>query len=638
MAQKKRQPPTKRPGTTKPGGAPRQPAASAPSTSAPPKATGPATPKTATRPRPGQKVTDREQLGVLDWFTLAASFLVFVAYLPNIYDYYRVPRIALLAILLGPGLVVLVAQAVKRDLAAIAGVAFLVWMTLATVLADEPRNALWGVFSDASLYALACYLAIWALGRELSPRGRHYLPIALIAGASITALAGFAEAVGDINSIVPTGFPDRAAGLTGNPVILGGAMVGAIALVVGYLDTWDKAKRRRPDELPYRWLLLLAFFVAVLNLSGSRIGLIAGLLIAIIMVVRLRMTLAVAAGIAIAVGLVVSLAAGGAAGGGSGVGTARAGDSGGITPRIEAWKAGVTGFADKPLTGWGPGRYQAAASPHLTERFPQTEGINKVFTAAHNVLIEMLIGGGVIGFVLFAVFVVLAGMNARGGMAWAALGIFATLLLQPMSVMTVPVAMVALGAADANSLRVRVKPKVPMLVGMGVLGCAGVIFGFLLVLSDHRLGQAIKMLDVDQVEDAQQLRFTTSEFLGVKTDVAIKRANASGLDADKQRAMAIAHETAAFDSYYPGWWNFVGATEADWGDMNVAKAAFAKALERFPWSEAGLTGQLIVAQRMSDQATFDEADRKLCLINSPNCSTNRAAQQAEQQPTTPATP
>jgi O-antigen ligase len=581
-------------------------------------------------------VVEREQLALLDWFTLAASFLVFVAYLPNIYDFYRVPRIALLAILLGPGLVVLVAQAVKKDLAAIAGCAFLVWMTISTLLADEPRNALWGVFSDASLYALAAYLAIWALGRELSPRGRRYLPPVLIVGASITALAGFAEAVGDIHKLVPTGFPDRASGLTGNPVILGGVMVGAVALLIGWIGRWDSVKKRRRDELPYGWLVLLGFFVAVLNLSGSRIALIAGLLIAVIMIVRFRMALMIATFAAVGLGLFLSLAAPAASGGSAG--TSRATEGGGFTPRIEAWKAGIKGVEEKPITGWGPGRYQAAASPHLSERFPQTEGINKVFTAAHNVLIEMLIGGGVVGFVLFAAFIVLAGMNARGAMAWAALGIFATLLLQPMSVMTVPVAMVCLGAADAASLRVRVKPKTPMLIGMGVLALAGVVFGFLLVLSDYRLGQAIKTLDVDKVEQAQKLRFTTSEFLGVKTDVAIKRANQTGLDADKQRAKAIAHETATFDSYYPGWWNFVGATEADWGDINVAKSAFDTTLKRFPWSEAGLTGQLIVAQRMNDQTAFAEADRKLCLINSPNCSSTRAAQQAQQQPTTPASP
>jgi hypothetical protein len=225
---------------------------------------------------------------------------------------------------------------------------------------------------------------------------------------------------------------------------------------------------------------------------------------------------------------------------------------------------------------------------------------------------------------------VLASVNARGPLALAALGIFITLLLQPMSVMTVPFAMVALGASDTTTIERRLRPKVPLLAVMGVLAGIGFVFGFAYVLSDYRIGQSIKHLDVDELEDAAKLRFESSEFMGVLTDVAIKAANQpTATDADRQRAIEIARRTAAFDSYYPGWWNFVGATEADWGDLGRAKAAFDMTLERFPWSEAGLTGEKIVAVRTGDTATEAAVDAKLCELRSPNCSTN---QQQQTQP------
>jgi len=673
---KKRQPPAKRPTTApksgsgatgkstppKGNGAKPKPAAATP---APAELEGGATttavlddevrPKVA---KAAREVTEPEKLTLLDWFTLGATFLVFVAFLPNIFDYYRVPRLALMAVLLGPGLVLLVLRAVKRDLASIAAIGFLLWTALSTAMADEPRNALWGVFSDGALYTLAAYLAVWALGAELSPKARQLLPMTIIAGVSATALVGFLQVISlDGQNAVerwvlrtfPSGFGDRASGLTGNPVILGGAMACGVVVLIGWFDRWDNLKARRPDELPYRWLLLLGFFVGMLNLSGSRIAFLAVLPLAVVALMRLRMALIVSAVIAMFAGLLFSLAVASASGSaGSGASTNRVAEGGGVMSRITAWQAGLEGMADEPLFGWGPGRYQAASSPYLTEDFVKAEGLNKVFTSAHNILVEFIANLGVIGFALFGAWLVLAAMNARGTLALGALAIFFTLLLQPLSVMTIPVAVVVLGAADPTNLPRRVRPKVPVLAGMGVLATLGLLWGAVYVYSDYVLGKALKGFSqglapekiLDYVDDADRLRVNTSEFEGVKSDVAIKVANlvaSQGGDATEFQRGAIetANGAVAFDSYYPGWLNFQGATEADWGNLDTARASFERSLERFPWSEAALTGMLIVTTRQGDTEKAAEIDAKLCVINSPNCSTNRAAAEAAAQQQAP---
>lgn len=67
--------------------------------------------------------------------------------------------------------------------------------------------------------------------------------------------------------------------------------------------------------------------------------------------------------------------------------------------RLSYLQAGIAGFKEKPLLGWGPGNFQRAWGRHSTQASPFSE--NKNVGDAHNIPVETLVTTGIAGFTIY---------------------------------------------------------------------------------------------------------------------------------------------------------------------------------------------------------------------------------------------
>lgn len=80
----------------------------------------------------------------------------------------------------------------------------------------------------------------------------------------------------------------------------------------------------------------------------------------------------------------------------NGIGALEAADSAAISVRVRRWYEGVSGWAERPIVGWGGGAW-----PTFEERF--RGGTDNKSGNFHNFYVELLVGFGLVGFLGFLV-------------------------------------------------------------------------------------------------------------------------------------------------------------------------------------------------------------------------------------------
>lgn len=538
------------------------------------------------------------------------------------------PRLALFLIGLGPGLVVLGSLVRRRDVGASWLGAFVVWALVATVLSPSPRLALLGTYgSDVGWIYLAGYASAWALGRRLGADGTRLLPAVLLGGLGVNVLFAILQAVFE-----PTGALEmvdgRVFGLMSNTLFLAGSLAGALALI-GYLAG---ASARRGLAITG----LAVPFTAAINLTGSRAALAGGVVLALVAAVvgrrtrpaevsdLVRTVLLVAA--AVAVGFCASIPLQNDASGASRIGDVSS--SSGYGSRLTMWEAGLAATGERPIAGWGPGRFREATSTRVTQEFAAAETPDRLFYDAHNVAVEQLVTTGVIGLVLFGGFVVAVFRRARGPLVWFAGGVALTWLLNPTSVCTAPVVLLALGAAWTQQPARTAAPsarRVAAARGVGAgLALAGAVVGGTLIWTDVLIERGSVDADVAVLEDAARLRPGDPVLQGLVADALFKRALDSRTDAARRAAVAAADETVRLEPSRSTWWLRRGTARGAFGPgtqderVQAAKADYERALELNPWSLSALVALRDVAMYEEDRAAFDRWSERICRIS--DCS------------------
>jgi O-antigen ligase len=563
------------------------------------------------------------------------ALLLGVAAVPSVLNLGLITvRIALLALTVGPGLWALADLAVRRDRAAQLAIGFLAWAFASSLASDLPRVSLLGSYGlDHGWIYDAAYLGLWALGRRVAPAGERLVARALLAAVALNGLVAVAQILGAFEGTAMAAVDGRAHGITPNAVFLGGYAAGGIALAA-YLALHTGARRW--------WALLpvVGLMGATANLSGSRSGIAFGLVLVAAVggaavrrdrVLARRAALVLAATVA---GVLLSLALPQT----DGTTTSRLADSGsggGVKPRLIMWEAGARATAERPLLGWGPGRFRPATQERVTAEFTRLEGPDKLYFDAHNLVVETLTATGVPGLLLALGFAFCAIRRARGPLAWFAGGLALTCLLTAMAASTGPLLLLALGAAGARSPdpdpeRAPGLPPLPAWARavpvraaaaavVAVLVLAGGFAGARLLQADRAAQLAVTTASLPDAQRAQTYLPPDTVLSDLEQQAATRIVDLVGLPAYRRAALAAARRTVRLDESEPLWWINLGYAEANAGtgkeiddplrrqmdeEQRIARAqrAFREALRRNPWSVGAMIGLQDAAVTRADRA------------------------------------
>ena len=464
-----------------------------------------------------------------------------------------------------------------RAATAFAGVAL-----LAALLADDRRTAFFGhyIWGTGWLFVLAL-VGAWAIGRSASGPGVRLIERALLAAGLVNAGFAVLEMSVDLTAFELGRFGGRAPGLVGNPVHLGGFAAATLALVV---------PRFVADR---RWSVAVVVVAGAAQLSGARAGLALTILVTAVCAWRHRRSPRVA-------GLLVALVLAGLAGGsllaqlegGVSVTTRVQGAAvgGGFRPRIETWRAAVSAVADRPLVGIGPGRFRDAVAPARTVALARSEGPEKLFVDAHDLVVEYATTTGVLGLAALVTFGALAVREGRGPLLGFAVVLLANHVLAPQAVRTTPVALLALGAAaPVDGLRVLARRRaelVPVAAGAVVgLGAAAT-----LLIGDFHLNQG--RLDFSRHHARRALELLPSwpepALLEGRIDLYDSRIRRRPELVD--RSIGWVRTAVRRDPGNPQAWNTLGEYLLAAGRVDEAVDAFEGALRANPTSIRALNG------------------------------------------------
>ncbi len=534
---------------------------------------------------------------------LSAAGLLTLAFWPLAFHVYWAPKAAVCLVLVGPGLVALAGQLVGRSRSAWLAAGFLAWAGVSTLMSRSPTMALiGGVNAGTGLIFVAVLVGCWSLGREVEGARRRQLAGVIVGAAVANALVAWFQARGLVPPALES--PGRAAGFTGNPVHLGAICAGALWLAAG------RAGRERGH---LGWLLAVGALAGGTQLSGGRAAFVVGA-VAVLLGIReagLRRRAVIIAAAAAGVVLFPIGAEGALLASGRSVG-ADAGAQVGL--RLDLWRIGLEALGDRPLVGYGPGRFEAATSPRLSASLAGSGTAN--WTDAHNWVVEYAVTTGVVGLLLAGAWLAAAARRARGPLAGFALLAGAYLLVEPQSVVLTPLILLALGASGPGP------PPRPgaerwwtlARVGAGLMGLgpAG-----LLLAGEVFLERGFTDASRRDFSRAHRVLPPWPEVSVVGSRIESFRAIEGRSEERRRTALSLAREATRRDPAHAGNWARLASLEVVWGGQDRAEAAVGRALERNPWNALALRTRIDLAQRRGDGRTLEETCRRLGRLRTP---------------------
>ena len=304
-------------------------------------------------------------------------------------------------------------------------------------LGVSPVRSLWSTYTrmDGLVNAAHWFALVVVLAAVVRTTGEwvRLLNLHLAVGLGVAALAVARLHAPDIGVFawgVEPRYP-RISGPTGNPLYLGAYLQGVALLAAGLLArSWAAAGGRSGCPAPALRLMRLFWAVtvaaALLGISatgslGALCGLGAGAFTGAALTAWLggsrrerrlgRLALCGLGAAVLALALAIAIRAVSPAGpvfGNVLVERATSAERIGapLEKRLRSWRAGLQAVAERPLFGWGPENYFAAAGRYISK----PDGRARVDDRAHNAALEAAAGGGLAGL---AAYLALWGFTAR---------------------------------------------------------------------------------------------------------------------------------------------------------------------------------------------------------------------------------
>jgi hypothetical protein len=507
------------------------------------------------------------------------AFLLPVVFSPSVYGTFWTPAAAICLVVAAVGGIRLLRLTVY-DRAARAAAAFVAVALLSALLAHNRTISFFGLYQWGTGWLFVVALAgAWAVGRSIPTNSRRLVENALLAAVLINAGVALLELAFDLSSLRLGKYGGRAPGLLGNPVHLGGLCAAGFALLAPRLERGSM-----------RWGIAVAAVAAATQASGSRAGGALLVLATAAAVVRLRRRRWWAAAFVV-LGLV-----GGAQlasiGGGVAV-TQRvqeASGGGGYSARLATWRAAIGNVGDRPLLGVGPGVFRDAVARRRTRVIARSEGSERMFVDAHNVLIEYAATTGLLGLALLAVWLTFAFRSASGPLLWFAAILLANHLVQPQAVRTTPIAFLALGAAVAsNSARDLVRLRVELFT-RAVASAVAFAAALSLLIGDFHLEQGSLDFVHSQANAADRFLPDWPEPLTLEGRIFLFDEHVTKQPSATNNAIAAFRAAALRDVGNPSSWNALGTVLFSDSRPQAARRAYQRALHANPVSVVALNG------------------------------------------------
>jgi O-antigen ligase len=352
-----------------------------------------------------------------------------------------VPKYAVLLVMAAAGLVPLARLAWRESTRRLGLllVGFLAVGLLSALLSAAPNVGIFGLYRWGTgwLFWLSCAGA-FAVGTSLRGKDLDWAFNGLLVGSVANALMAVFQIVVKPSSAALAAYAgnSQADGFLGNPIHLEALMLGAIALVA-----------TKVCDAPRRWWWAPLLFGVALEMTSERLFI--PVLVAIFAVVvwtRGKRGLLFSA--LASAGCLIGYVAGGSA-----LGTRVASGTAETTfgLRFQLWRTALDGLAHHPLIGSGPGELLAGTAPFINQSFGKALD-GRLFTDAHDFLVEVLVTTGIVGFALFAGWLGLSLRRCRGPFLAFALALMSVKLVEPLDLGAVPLAFLALGAGMAGWL------------------------------------------------------------------------------------------------------------------------------------------------------------------------------------------
>ncbi|MDQ1401608.1 MAG: hypothetical protein QOK20_3540, partial [Acidimicrobiaceae bacterium] len=341
-------------------------------------------------------------------------------------------------------------------------------------------------------------------------------------------------------------------------------------------------------------------------------------------------------GALVAVMVVVGLAVGATMGSSStSNATARSATLGGWQNRPTTWLSAGTSIVDHPLLGVGPGQFRSATSAKRPVSVALSEGPDFLFTDAHNIFVEYTTTTGVLGLGALVIWLVAAIRPARGWLLVGALGVLVIHLLEPQSVVTTPLAFLALGAsaplATAGGRR-----GVGYRVATWSCLVLAVLAGSVFLVGEYQAHQAQLDLSPGPAAQADRLLPPWSRTAALLARVWTFQGISNHHDqADYQRSRAWRVDAVQRDSTDPALWNDLAQFDATIGkDPKAAETEFTTALRLNPTSALAMTGLAHLAGDRCDTARQKYWQQRADQVSPPLAAPPVPSGLANQQPAT----
>lgn len=452
-----------------------------------------------------------------------------------------------------------------------AGIAFIVAAVVAALLSSAPSLSIIGPYATGSSVLLfVAVVGFHAAGRRsASPSAQLLVGRALLASAAINAGLAVLQARLDLSSYGLEIVESRSAALLGNPVHLATLLAGAFPLV------WSRmreAKGRGPSGL------LVILLAAGAQVSGSRFLLLALGLAALAILVRHRNLAATAFAIAVVSGLLIGAFIGhrpdfaGASDRITQVGVAE----GSTMQRLYTWRESIPTVLERPLLGFGPGRYLQATARHRSTPLAKA-GPDSYFADAHNLFVDIAVGTGLVGLAAFLAWLVLAVRGARGPCLWSALALLGMHLVEPAHPGTTPLIGLMLGVGSTEWIAPALAKSISV-IATSIAATVGVLLGGTILIGDLRLQEARLDANRQAAKGAADQLPPWPEVSDAVARLIIFDAVVARDDRLWEEAVEWERRAVEADPSDPRWWVLAGLVEAKAGQTNRAEASFRMAL------------------------------------------------------------